>query len=429
MKRLCFSLVLAATLGLTAAAQTTLEACHAAAERNYPLVRQLDLIRRTRDYTLEEIRRGRLPQVQFTAQTRLQSDVTQIPIDLEALGMAGSNVPRLKRNQHSAVVDVTQSVYDGGRRKAELAQARQQAEADLREVESSRYALRQRVDALFFGLLLLDEELRLNGLLQDDLAVQASRLESWIRNGVAQAADLAAVEVEQLRARQQAAGYAATRQGYVEQLALLTGLPLDSTANLARPAWRPDDGLPSAEIRRPELRQYEAQIGLLQTQRERITAGLRPQLSLFAQGGYGRPGLDLFADRFELYGVVGARITWNLSAFYTRPAQLNRLRTNQAAVEARRDAFLTDTRQEAVRQQAEMARLRRLLAADDRIIALRTQIRQAAERKVAGGTLSGAELMRDVNAEQEASLDKALHEVQLLQAQARWKFTLNAYTP
>ncbi len=428
MNRLSASILMAVAGALAAPAQTTLEACHAAAEQHYPQARRLQLIDDTRDYTLANIRKGRLPQIEVTAQTRLQSDVTQLPVNLEALGLAGVTQPRLKRNQHTVAVDISQSVYDGGRRRAAEALARQQAETDRSETETGLYALRERVDALFFGLLLLDEQLRLNALLQDHLATEARRIASCVRNGVAQAADSAAVEVERLRARQQAEGYAALRQGYVGQLALLTGLPLDTASTFVRPRPRPEAADEAqADNRRPELRFFAAQAGLLHTRQKSVAAGLRPQLSLFAQGGYGRPGLDMFADSFEPYGVIGARISWNISALYTRKAQLAQIQTDRAAVEAQRDAFLTDTRQQAIRQQAEIARLRRLLAADDRIIALREEIRRASEQKVAGGTLSGTELMRDVNAEQEARLDKALHETQLLQAQYGWLFTLNAY--
>ena len=56
-----------ATLGVA----QTLEECQQAAERNYPLIRQFDLIEKTTEMTLANIQKGWLPQVSATAQAAL----------------------------------------------------------------------------------------------------------------------------------------------------------------------------------------------------------------------------------------------------------------------------------------------------------------------------------------------------------------------
>ena len=58
--------------------------------------------------------------------------------------------------------------------------------------------------------------------------------------------------------------------------------------------------------------------------------------------------------------------------------------------------------------------LREQMKKDDEIIRLRTHIRQAAESKVANGTLSVTEMLRELTRENLARQDKALHEIQLL---------------
>lgn len=66
-------------------------------------------------------------------------------------------------------------------------------------------------------------------------------------------------------------------------------------------------------------------------------------------------------------------------------------------------------------QQDETVRtLREQMKKDDEIIRLRTHIRQAAESKVANGTLSVTEMLRELTRENLARQDKALHEIQLL---------------
>lgn len=64
---------------------------------------------------------------------------------------------------------------------------------------------------------------------------------------------------------------------------------------------------------------------------------------------------------------------------------------------------------------------------DDEIISLKGAVREASEAKIAGGTISGTDLMQDVNAEHTAKQDKVLHEIQLLMAIYDLKYTTNNY--
>lgn len=85
MKRLLYIyLMIGACVTVTASGQT-LEECQQAAERNYPLIAQHDLIARTTDITLSNIQKGWLPQVTATAQATYQSAVTSWPDEMQSL--------------------------------------------------------------------------------------------------------------------------------------------------------------------------------------------------------------------------------------------------------------------------------------------------------------------------------------------------------
>ena len=49
-----------------------------------------------------------------------------------------------------------------------------------------------------------------------------------------------------------------------------------------------------------------------------ITATIMPRLSLFAQGAYGDPGLNMLEGGFKPYYIAGLRLSWNIGGFYTR---------------------------------------------------------------------------------------------------------------
>ena len=75
------------------------------------------------------------------------------------------------------------------------------------------------------------------------------------------------------------------------------------------------------------------------------------------------------------------------------------------------------------RQEAEVARLLKLIAIDDEIISLRTKIRQTAAVQLEEGVITSRDFVREVNAEDQARQDRTLHEMQLLLAQANHEFT------
>jgi outer membrane protein TolC len=170
---------------------------------------------------------------------------------------------------------------------------------------------------------------------------------------------------------------------------------------------------------------FDAQIGSIEARERRLNAAITPRLGLFATGGYGKPGLNMLADKFEAYYVVGARLSWNIGGFYTRKNDQRQIATDIRRVEVQRDAFLMNTDLDITKKNTDIDRLREQLRYDDEIIELRGSVRRSSETKMAGGTLSGSDLVRDINAEQSARQDKLLHEMELLMAIYKLKFVTN----
>ena len=170
----------------------------------------------------------------------------------------------------------------------------------------------------------------------------------------------------------------------------------------------------SLQIRRPELALYNARQYQLNVREQALKAGIRPQLSLFAQGAYGNPGLNMLKDAFEPSYLVGARLSWNFGSLYTLRNDRRQLDNERLKIESNRNLFLFNTRMQLTQQDETVRTLREQMKKDDEIIRLRTHIRQAAESKVANGTLSVTEMLRELTRENLARQDKALHEIQLL---------------
>ena len=420
-KRLCIFL-LAIGVWASAAAQLTIEECYRKARANYPLIRQYELIEKTAAYNVENAARGYLPQLAFSAQATYQSDVTKIPIDFQQLGLAGIRIPALSQDQYKAEVSLSQTVWDGGAIRSQKEVLRAQADVERKDLDVSLYALNERVNQMFFGILLADAQLAQNRTLQADLQQHCSQVEAYVRNGIAGQADADALRVGLLQAQQAEAQLRHTRRAYMAMHAQFSGEPLADTIALVRPAVPQRASL---ENRRPELALFDAKIRSLEAQNTQLTAGLMPRVGLFVNGGYGKPGLDMFENEFKAYYVAGVCFSWNISSFWTRGNNRRKIQEGIRSVEAQRATFLFNTSLDAAQRDAEIDRYRDQLKYDDEIIALRTAVRKASEAKMAGGTLSGDDLARDILAEQNARQDRIVHEISLLLAVYNRKYVTN----
>ncbi len=403
---------------LTATAQLSLDECRRLARENYPLVKKYDLIAQTTDFTVENIRRGNLPRLALSAQATYQSDVAALPENLTSMLAATGRKPKgIAKDQYRIALDVQQNIWDGGDTKARRNAAEADGAIGVAQTDVELHAVGERVNQLFFGILLLDERLRLNADLQRLLLSNHAKLQAMQRGGVAMQADADAVKAEHLRAVQQQTELETSRQALRRMLALFTGLTEAETAHLEKPtAAQPD----ATENLRPELRLFDAQLNKTHAQRRLLDSGLMPRFSLFAQGFYGYPGYDMFDDMFShrlgFDGIVGVRMNWNISRFYTRRNDLRRIENTRDQIENAREVFLFNNRLQTTQSEADIARFRRLAEADAEIIRLRTAVREAAEAKLRGGVVDANALLQEITRENEARIAASAHEIEMLKS-------------
>lgn len=421
MKRKIFAggLLLFALVGQ---AQITIEECYRKAQENYPLIKQYDLIEKTKEYNLANASRGYLPQVMLSAKATYQSDVTKMPFDLAQLGMQGIKIPTLSKDQYGVTLEINQTIWDGGEISSQRAIARTGSAVEEKKVEVNIYSINDRVNRIYFGILLTDARIEQNRLLKKELQRNYDRVYSCMLGGIANPSDLDAVRVDQLKAEQNEAALLCTKQAYVEMLSQLIGEEIDATAEFVKPSiMRPS----TDAINRPELELYDMQVKNFEAENRRVSSALYPRFGLFITGGYGRPGLDMLKNEFSPYYLAGVRMSWNIGSFYTEKNRRRVIRNNIQSVEAQRETFLFNTRLDIAMKDKSIEKYVEQLKYDDEIIRLKTSIREASEKKMENGTLSGTDLMRDVNAEQMAIQDKILHEMELLSAIYDLKFATN----
>jgi len=412
-------------LSIQTFAQLSIEACYEKARTNYPLVKQYGLIEQARDYNLSNAAKAWLPQIQLSAKATYQSDVTKIPIDFSKIpipGLAEMKIPELSRDQYGATIDVSQTLWDGGISEAKRKVIKLNAEAEKADLEVSLYAIKERVYQLFFGILLCDATLEQNQLFQDELQRNFEKITALAKSGIANQADIDAVKVEQLKAKQNFTQVSHSRKAYLQMLAAFIGENLDDNISLQKPnaifAF-------SNEISRPELLFFERKLLSLDASHNEIKADLMPKFGLFFTSGYGNPGLNMLKDGFSAYYIGGIRLSWNIGNFYTAKNRQNLINTNRNAVAIQRETFLFNTSLNQSSKENEIEKFREILKSDDEIIALRNSVKRSLEAKVKNGTANVTDLMREVTSEASSKQDKILHEIEMLQAIYNLKFIVN----
>lgn len=402
----------------------SLEECRQAAEHNYPIIRQYDLIARTTELTVRNIQKAWFPQISVTAQGSYQNKVTAWPENLQGLfAQMGLQLQGLSRDQYKVGIDVRQTLFDGGAIGSRREIARGEGAVQAAQTEVDLYKIGQRVHEMYFALLLLDEQLRLNADANALLRSNEAQLAAMLKSGTASAGDFENVKAERLSAEQQQTDLLSQRQTLQRLLSLFCGIPVDSIR-------RPDvPNLPSGENKRPELRLFDCRLQLTDAQEKALDAQLLPQLRFFAQGYYGNPGLNLFEDmmkrRWSWNGIAGLKLTWNLSALYTHRNEKSKLRVQRELIENARQQFLFNNRLDETQQSENVRRFRAIAQRDGEIIALRTAVRKAAESKLAHGIIDVNGLLREINKENAAKTQQAIHEIDMLKAMYDLKFSHN----
>lgn len=396
--------------------QLTLAQAYDLAEKNYPVIKQKDLVKQTENLTLVNLRKGYLPQAIVSGQATYQSDVTGIDISFP-----GINIQSPAKDQYKILADVNQIVYDGGVIRQQEKTIQLNAEVEDQKVEVELYKLKDRINQIYLGILFLDAQILQTDVKRRDVLGGIRQVDAQVKNGVALKSSLNVLKAQLLQTDQRVIELKGSRKGFIEILGLFLNQPLDETTVLEKPIV---DVGPGEDISRPELKLYSDQSKLIQQENKLVTAKNLPKASLFAQGGYGRPALNVLKNEFDWFYIAGVRVSWPLGGLYTskRERQLNEL--NRKSVDIQKEAFLLNTNTQLKQQQSEIEKIAKLIETDQGIIDLRVQVKDAARSQLENGVITANDYLREVNAEDEARQSLITHQVQLLQAQINYQTTL-----
>jgi outer membrane protein TolC len=393
---------------VSAMAQTlSLDSCYALAVKNYPLIKQYELIDKTKEYSLSNAGKAYLPQVSITA---IEGYVFG---DLPTFGQSAT-----KSNfKFIGLGQVNQTIWDGGATKTQKNIINASAETDKASLDVTLRDLRSRVNQLYFGILLIDEQLKQLDVQNTILNNNIDRIKKLNDNGLAYTTDVDEIRVEQLKLNQQKKEFNYTRNGYSTMLSLLIGEKINRETILQKPLSASQ--LAAMEIIRPELALYKSQRNLVNAQADMQHVSLMPKIGFLGAGVVLAPGLS--SGKATTIGVAGLSASWNISGLYTNSNEKQLTQQSLNNIDVQEETFLFNTKMQMTQASANIEKQKAILDDDDEIVNLSKTIREGYQLKYDTGVGPLHDLLNAIEKENDARAQKATHEMQMLMTEYDYK--------
>lgn len=398
-------IIFAVLLAFQSQAQTlTIKACQDSALANYPMIKQFDLIEQSKELTLSNANKAWLPQF----------DITFIGGIVE--GMPSFSQPGTESSSTSTqlitIGQLNQVIWDGGMTKAGKGIIEANAEIEKSELQINLYQLRDRINNLYFGILLIDEQIAQLYLLEEILIRNHKRIQNAIDNGTAFKSDLDELKVELINIDQKRVELEYNKLAYTKVLSLMTGEEIGEDAVFSWPVF---EATPAAlTINRPELTKFNNQRSLVDAQAKLNKAMLIPKFGVLGFGVFLTPGVDFGSSTLDNLFVAGLSMTWQLAPLYKNGNNKKLTQVNLQRIQNQESTFLFNTNLELSQTNTELEKLSKILEQDREILALKGSIKESYEVKYNNGIATMSQMLNRINDESKARQNMIMHEIQYL---------------
>jgi outer membrane protein TolC len=334
-------------VGIVYAQPYKLEECQEKARANYPLVKQYDLIEKSTEFTLSNASKAYLPQLSVTA---IEGYIIKgLPAFVPG---AESSKDKL---QFIGIGQINQTIWDGGATHAQKEITKASSDVEKANVDVAMHSITERVNQLFFSILLLDEQRNLLKLLTENLNRNLNAVKLSSENGFAYTMEVDEVKVEILKVEQRIAELQYTRQGYANMLDLMMGIPVDGNIQLIKPEFITFSE--SVAVNRPELSFYQNQRKQIEAQEKMLKVGYLPKIGLLGVGILVQPGMAFGSEKLNSLAIAGLNLSWNTQSLYTNSNNHALSKINLDKINIQQETFLFNTNLQLVQQQYDIEKI------------------------------------------------------------------------
>ena len=420
----CFAVLSSPAIAQTPSDSIRLSDLRVATSANDPRSAQIELLASQTALRLKGISNDLKPSFSLDGLAQYQSDVPSISVSLP-----GVSLPQAPHDTYDARLNAQQRIYDPSISSRNAVERARLAESQSR-VRTALYSLNESVNTAFYTALRSQAAIDELETTITDLEAQLKVAEDRVKAGTALPSETNALRAELLRRSQTIAEQRAARRAAIAILSDLTGKQIDSLAPIAAPDLAAEANAARSNVAslrsRPEYEQFARSRETLTQTANAARAQELPRLSAFGRAGYGKPGLKFLSDKFDSYWIGGIQFQWTPWTWGTSSRERQIAALQKKIVDTEEKAF-TDQLQRAIEQDiASIDRLQSALTDDERIIPLREDILREARSRYRESVITSAEYVDKQTDLLSARLTRALHRVELSQAQAHLLTILGA---
>lgn len=386
-------------------AQLNLDSCQVKAYRNYPLIQQFGLIEQSKELTLSNANKAWLPQLDITL---IGGAIHGMP----SFAPPGTESSSSWNKELITIGQLNQMIWDGGMTRASKGIIEANSEIERADLEVNLYQLRDRVNNLYFGVLLIEEQMAQLDLLKETLVLNQKRIENAIENGTAFKSDADEIKVEIINAEQKKTELEYNKQAYIAVLSAMIGEKIPEDEIFTRPAF--SGSVDNLTNNRPELVKFNQQRSLVESQAKLNKAMLIPKFGVMGYGLFLTPGVEFGASTLDNLFVAGLSVSWQLGPMYKNGNNKKLTEVSLQRIQNQEDVFLFNTNLELSQTDKEMEKYRKLLEQDRELLALKTSIKESYTVKYDNGVATMSDVLQRINDENAAKQTLILHEIQYL---------------
>lgn len=398
----------------------SLDKCLRLVHINYPLAKQTSLLTEQLGLDIDAIKKDRLPKLDLNGQATYQSEVTSLGGQLMNVTIDPPN-----KDQYRTTLDANQLIYHGGLIDASIKAKKTKAAIGQQEVEISLYGLKNRVNHLYFSLLLLQENQDLLRAKESQLTARLEEVRAGVKYGTLLSSSADALEVELIKIQQRNTELSMSKLDLLQQLSIMIGTDLQPQVVLQRPEVFPV--VPDQTSKRPELLLFELQKSQVDLSSDLLERSKLPKISAFAQGGYGNPGLNMLDNTFNSFFMTGVKLHWNVFDWDKNRKERQSLQIDRNIVDSQKETFELNNDLELVNLQSEIDKMEELIRYDEQIIPRFEKMVKTAESQLKNGVITSSAYITEFTNLYEAKSNLALHKTQKLLNQIQYQITQGTY--
>lgn len=394
-----------------------LNECYDRVYEKYPNAYQKVIYENTSGLRLKNLDVNFLPQISFKGQATYQSEVTKLTLPIPNI-----KVPEMNKDRYQLTLDVKQLIWDGGTTSTMKDVEDRQLSSDKQKVEVELYGLRQKVNDLYFTVLLLQEKKNINVVYYNDVKSKITEITSKIENGVLPKNNLYILQAQLLQIEQEIESIEADKAASLKMLSELMEKEIDNDVVLGLPNPKADnfDITPGD---RPEYKLFEYQKIQFNALQNSVDTRIMPKLSAFGQAGYGRPGLNMLDNTFQPYYTVGLSVSWNPINWNTNKNEIQIYEANKKLIDRQKETFDKNLKVSLEKYKSDIQKFESLMKKDEELVALREKIVETTSSQLSNGTITSTVYLTELNNKNQVILMYKTHLVQLIQAKINFLTT------